>query len=40
VQQGRERKIRVVKFKAKKGYRRRRGHRQAFTALQVVAISG
>jgi len=40
VQQGRERKIQVVKFKAKKRYRRKHGHRQAFTALQVVEISG
>ncbi|MGD9497767.1 MAG: 50S ribosomal protein L21 [Armatimonadota bacterium] len=39
VQQGRERKITVVKFKAKKRYRRKRGHRQPFTALQVLQIS-
>jgi len=40
VQQGRDRKIRVVKFKAKKRYKRRRGHRQHFTALQITGISG
>lgn len=40
VQQGRDRKIQVMKFRAKKRYRRKRGHRQQFTALQVVEISG
>ena len=40
VQQGRDPKILVVKFHAKKHYRRRRGHRQSFTALQIMEISG
>ncbi len=40
VQQGRERKINVVKFKAKKRYRRKKGHRQHFTALEILDISG
>lgn len=40
VQQGRDRKIRVIKFKAKKRYTRRRGHRQHFTALQITGING
>jgi len=40
VEQGRGRKIKVVKFKAKKRYRRRRGHRQDFTALQIMEITG
>ena len=40
VQQGRERKIRVIKFKAKKRYTRRRGHRQHFTALEITGING
>jgi large subunit ribosomal protein L21 len=39
VQQGRERKITVVKFKAKKRYRRKVGHRQHFTALEVLSIN-
>ncbi|MFP4250298.1 MAG: 50S ribosomal protein L21 [Armatimonadota bacterium] len=38
VEQGRERKITVVKFKAKKRYRRKVGHRQHFTALEVLSI--
>jgi len=40
VQQGRDPKIMVVKYKAKKHYRRRRGHRQPFTALQIMEIAG
>lgn len=40
VQQGRERKITVMKFKAKKRYRRKKGHRQHFTALEILDISG
>lgn len=33
--QGKEKKIIVFKFKAKKNYRRKTGHRQKFTLLQV-----
>ncbi len=32
-------KLRVVKFKPKRGYRRRNGHRQNLTRLRVTAIS-
>lgn len=39
VEQGRERKIAVMKFKAKKRYRRKVGHRQHFTALEILSIS-
>ncbi len=35
---GRGRKIIVFKYKAKKNYRRKKGHRQAFTAVQVEKI--
>ncbi len=38
VAQGRDRKIRVFKYKKRKHYRRTRGHRQAFTALRIEAI--
>ncbi len=38
VQQGRDRKIRVIKFRAKKRYLRRIGHRQHFTQLQITDI--
>jgi large subunit ribosomal protein L21 len=38
VQQGRDPKIRVQKFKRKKHYRRIIGHRQPFTIVQVTAV--
>jgi len=40
VQMGRDPKIRIVKFRAKKRYLRRTGHRQDFTQLQIRAING
>lgn len=38
VQQGRGRKIIVFKYKPKERYRRKRGHRQYFTEVQVDRI--
>src|SRR5947208_1924174 len=38
VEQGRARKIIVFKYKRRKNYRKRQGHRQPFTALKVTAI--
>ncbi|MCY4213273.1 MAG: 50S ribosomal protein L21 [Gammaproteobacteria bacterium] len=38
VAQGRGRKIRVIKFKRRKGYMRRQGHRQAYTEVRVTGI--
>lgn len=38
VRQGRGRKIDVMKFKAKAHYRRKTGHRQAFTELRIERI--
>ena len=38
VSQGRERKIIVFKYKRRKNYRKRNGHRQPYTALKVTAI--
>ena len=35
---GKGKKIRVFKMKAKKGYRRRIGHRQPYTKIVVTAI--
>jgi large subunit ribosomal protein L21 len=32
-------KLRVVKFKPKSGYKRRNGHRQNLTRLQITSIS-
>src|SRR5947209_2438430 len=33
-------KLRVVKFKPKRGYKRRTGHRQELTRIEVTEISG
>jgi large subunit ribosomal protein L21 len=33
-------KIKVFKYKAKKGYRKRAGHRQELTKLEVVTLKG
>ena len=38
IDQGRDAKIRVFKYKKRKHYRRTRGHRQAYTALRIEAI--
>lgn len=40
VRQGRGRKLTVVKFKAKSHYRRKAGHRQAFTEVRIEKIAG
>ncbi len=37
-EQGRHRKIIVFKYKRRKNYKRKRGHRQHFTALRVEEI--
>ncbi len=38
VEHGKEKKIIVFKKKRRKGYRRKQGHRQHFTAVQVQSI--
>jgi len=38
VEQGREKKIIVYKFKRRKGYRKKQGHRQYYTGIKVSAI--
>ena len=38
VKNGRAKKIHVFKFKAKKNYRRRQGHRQPYTQVRIGAI--
>ncbi len=39
VDQGRGAKIRVVKFKRRKNYLRRAGHRQDYTEVRITAIN-
>jgi large subunit ribosomal protein L21 len=36
----RARKIRIIKFRRRKDYLRRQGHRQWFTELKITGISG
>ena len=40
VTQDRAKKIIVFKFKRRKNFRRKNGHRQPFTALEITGISG
>lgn len=39
VEHGRAKKIEVVKYKAKSRYRRRVGHRQAFTKVKITKLA-
>ena len=38
VEQDRDAKVRVFKYKKRKHYRRTRGHRQSFTAVRIDAV--
>ena len=38
-EQGKARKVNVIKFKRRQGYRRTKGHRQNFTRVRVTSIS-
>jgi len=38
VEDGRDKKIRVLKYKKRKHYRRTRGHRQSFTAVRIEKV--
>jgi large subunit ribosomal protein L21 len=38
VRQGKERKILVFKYKRRKGFRRKKGHRQPFTLVRIENI--
>lgn len=40
VKTGKGKKIMVFKYKSKKGYRRRQGHRQPFTKVTINKING
>lgn len=35
---GRGKKIKIFKYNAKKGYRKRQGHRQSFTSVKIDSI--
>jgi large subunit ribosomal protein L21 len=39
-EQDRDKKIVIFKFRRRKNYRRKNGHRQPYTALEVTAIKG
>ena len=39
IQQGRGRKIRILKYKKKKHYKKQAGHRQSFTAVRIEEIA-
>ncbi len=38
VKQGKGKKVIVFKYKAKKGYRRKNGHRQPYTRVRIASI--
>ena len=38
VEDGRDRKIRILKYKKRKHYRRTKGHRQSFTAVRIEKV--
>ncbi|QDU70237.1 50S ribosomal protein L21 [Mucisphaera calidilacus] len=40
LEEGRAEKIEVVKFKRRKTYRRRRGHRQPYVEVKITKIAG
>ena len=40
INDGKAKKIIVYKFKAKKGYHRKQGHRQRYTAVKIDKIKG
>ena len=39
VKNGKGKKVRIFKYNAKKGYRRRQGHRQPYTKVEIGKIS-
>ena len=39
VKNGKGKKVRVYKYKAKKGYHKRQGHRQPYTKVEIGKIS-
>ena len=39
VENGRGKKLLIYKYRRRKGYRRKTGHRQSFTAVKITAIA-
>ena len=39
VKNGKNKKVNIFKYKSKKGYRKRQGHRQPYTKVQIGKIS-
>jgi large subunit ribosomal protein L21 len=39
LEHGRHKKIRIIKFRRRKHYMRRMGHRQNYTQVKITAIS-
>jgi large subunit ribosomal protein L21 len=39
IKNGKDKKIMIFKYKSKKNYRRRQGHRQPYTKIQVTTIN-
>lgn len=40
VEQGRHKKIKIVKFRRRKHHRKQQGHRQWYTAVKITGIQG
>ena len=40
LKQGKAKKIIVYKYKSKKGYHKKQGHRQPYTKVEITAING
>ena len=38
LEQGKAKKVIVFKYKAKKGYRKKKGHRQPFTSVRIESV--
>ena len=39
IEDGKAKKVIIFKYKSKKGYRRKKGHRQPYTQVQIEAIN-
>ena len=39
VKNGKGKKVRIFKYNPKKGYRKRQGHRQPYTKVEITKIS-